>query len=86
MISLLGNFCLLLHIRGDRLSTSPDQLMPVWLWHYQGERYFTVQVLSLGLMIVASFLWRLVWSCRIGNREPGPGVGVQIRILCAERI
>jgi len=77
-----------LHVRDDGLSLAPDQLARVWLPYYQGERYFTGQVpgMGLGLPMVASLLWRIGGSCRIGNRTPGPGVDVEICIPFAERI
>jgi DNA-binding response OmpR family regulator len=77
-----------LHIRDDGLALAPDQLARVWLPYYQGERYFTGQVpgMGLGLPMVASLLWRIGGSCRIGNRTPGPGVDVEICIPFAERI
>jgi DNA-binding response OmpR family regulator len=77
-----------LHVRDDGLSLAPDQLARVWLPYYQGERHFTGQVpgMGLGLPMVASLLWRIGGSCRIGNREPGPGVDVEICIPFAERI
>jgi two-component system cell cycle response regulator len=80
------NDALLLHVRDDGRSLAPDQLAQVWLPYYQGERYFTGQVpgMGLGLPMVASLLWRIGGSCRIGNREPGPGVDVEIRIPFAE--
>jgi two-component system, cell cycle response regulator len=82
------NNTLLLHVRDDGLSLAPDQLAQVWLPYYQGERYFTGQVpgIGLGLPMVASLLWRIGGSCRIVNREPGPGIDVEIRIPFAARI
>jgi two-component system cell cycle response regulator len=77
-----------LYIRDDGLSLAPDQLARVWLPYYQGERFFTGQVpgMGLGLPMVASLLWRIGGSCRISNREPGPGVDVEICIPFAKRI
>jgi len=76
-----------LQIRDDGRSLAPDQLARVWLPYYQGERFFTGQVpgMGLGLPMVASLLWRIGGSCRIGNREPGPGVEVELSIPFAER-
>jgi DNA-binding response OmpR family regulator len=76
-----------LHVRDDGRSLPPDQLARVWLPYYQGERFFTGQVpgMGLGLPMVASMLWRIGGSCRISNREPGPGIDVEIRIPLAER-
>jgi two-component system, cell cycle response regulator len=81
------NNALQLRIRDDGRSLAPDQLARAWLPYYQGERYFTGQVpgMGLGLPMVASLLWRIGGSCRISNREPGPGVDVEICIPFAER-
>jgi DNA-binding response OmpR family regulator/anti-sigma regulatory factor (Ser/Thr protein kinase) len=82
------NNALELHVRDDGLSLAPEQLARVWLPYYQGERFFTGQVpgMGLGLPMVASLLWRIGGSCRMNNREPGPGVDVEVRIPFAERI
>ena len=42
--------------------------------------------MGLGLPMVASLLWRIGGLCQIVNREPGPGVEVEIRIPFAERV
>ncbi|HEU5100290.1 MAG TPA: HAMP domain-containing sensor histidine kinase, partial [Roseiflexaceae bacterium] len=77
-----------IHVRDDGVRLSPDQLDRVWLPYYQGERYFTGQVpgMGLGLPMVAGLVWRVGGSCWISNREPGPGVDVEIRIPFAERV
>jgi signal transduction histidine kinase len=84
--TMRDNDALLLHVRDDGLSLAPDQLAQVWLPYYQGERYFTGQVpgIGLGLPMVASMLWQIGGSCRLSNREPGPGVDVEIRIPFAQ--
>jgi len=84
--TMRDNDALLLHVRDDGLSLAPDQLAQVWLPYYQGERNFTGQVpgIGLGLPMVASMLWQIGGSCRLSNREPGPGVDVEIRIPFAE--
>jgi two-component system, cell cycle response regulator len=77
-----------LHVRDDGLSLAPDQLARVWLPYYQGERFFTGQVpgMGLGLPMIASLLWRIGGSCRISNRDPGPGIDVEVRIPFAEPV
>jgi two-component system cell cycle response regulator len=77
-----------LRVRDDGRSLAPDQLARAWLPYYQGERFFTGQVpgMGLGLPMVASLLWRIGGSCRISNREPGPGVDVEICIPFAEQL
>jgi DNA-binding response OmpR family regulator len=81
------NDALVLYVRDDGVSLAPDQLAKAWLPYYQGERFFTGQVpgMGLGLPMVASLLWRIDGSCQIANREPGPGVEVELRIPFAER-
>jgi two-component system, cell cycle response regulator len=74
-----------LHICDDGQTLSPDQLANAWLPYYQGERYFTGQVpgMGLGLPMVAALIWRLGGSCRLYNRTPGPGIGVELVIPLA---
>jgi signal transduction histidine kinase len=76
-----------LQIRDDGRTLAPDQLARVWLPYYQGERFFTGQMpgMGLGLPMVASLLWRIGGSCRIGNREGRPGVEVELTIPFAEQ-
>jgi DNA-binding response OmpR family regulator len=82
------NNSLLMHVCDNGQSLAPSQLARVWLPYYQGERYFTGQVpgMGLGLPMVANLLWRIGGSCRISNREPGPGVDVEIRIPFANSV
>jgi len=63
----------------DGLTLSPEQLAQVWTPYYQGEKYFTGQVsgMGLGLPMVASLVWGVGGTCRIYNREEGPGVVVE---------
>jgi DNA-binding response OmpR family regulator len=78
---------IVIHVRDDGVSLAPDQLQRAWLPYYQGERYFTGQVpgMGLGLPMVASLLWRVGGSCVLSNREPGPGIDIEIRIPFVER-
>jgi signal transduction histidine kinase len=77
-----------IHVRDDGVRLAPSQLERAWLPYYQGERYFTGQVpgMGLGLPMVAGLVWRVGGSCRISNREPGPGIDVEIRIPSVEPI
>ncbi len=52
----------------------------MWTPYYQGEKYFTGEVvgMGLGLSMVASIVWSLGGSYQMYNREPGPGVTVEI--------
>jgi DNA-binding response OmpR family regulator len=71
----------------DGQKLSPEQLAKAWLPYYQGERYFTGQLagMGLGLPMVAALIWRIGGACRIYNREPGPGVGVELIVPLAGR-
>jgi DNA-binding response OmpR family regulator/anti-sigma regulatory factor (Ser/Thr protein kinase) len=77
-----------IHVRDDGVRLAPSQLERAWLPYYQGERYFTGQVpgMGLGLPMVAGLVWRVGGTCRISNREPGPGIDVEIRIPSVEPI
>jgi CheY-like chemotaxis protein len=71
-----------IHVRDDGQTLSPEQLMKAWQPYYQAERFFTGQVagMGLGLSMVAALIWRVGGSCRLSNREPGPGVIVELII------
>jgi signal transduction histidine kinase len=73
-------------VRDDGQSLTADQLARVWLPYYQGERYFTGQVpgMGLGLPMVATLMWRVGGAYAIGNRQPGPGIEVELTIPIAE--
>ncbi len=60
----------------------PSSSVKVWQPYYQAERFFTGQVtgMGLGLPMVAALIWRIGGTCRIYNREFGPGVGVELII------
>ncbi len=67
-------------ISDDGLTLSPKQLAQIWIPYYQGEKYFTGEVsgMGLGLPMVASLMWSINGNCRIYNRQPGPGVVVEL--------
>lgn len=69
-----------LKIADDGLTLSPEQLALAWKPYYQGEKYFTGESpgMGLGLSKVALLVWEIGGSCRIRNREPGPGVVVEL--------
>ena len=69
----------------DGASLTPEQLGQVWVPYYQVEKGFSGQVpgMGLGLAIVASLLWGVGGSYRIVNREPGPGVIVEMVVPLA---
>jgi CheY-like chemotaxis protein len=70
----------------DGQTLSPDQLTKAWLPYFQGERFFTGQMIGmgLGLPMVAALLWRVGGTCRIYNRDPGPGVGIELVVPLVE--
>ena len=72
-------------VSDNGVSLSPEQLIQVWQPYYQAEKYFTgeVQGMGLGLTMVAMRMWGVGGSCRIANRENGPGVVVTLQIPCA---
>ncbi len=71
-----------IQIADNGLTLSPEQLTQVWTPYYQGEKYFTGQVegMGLGLSMVALLIWNAGGSCRIYNREEGPGVVIELEI------
>ena len=74
------------NICDDGLALSPEQLAQVWTPYYQGEKYFAGEVtgMELGLPMVASLVWGVGGTCRIHNREEGPGVVVELVLPLAE--
>ena len=69
-----------IQIRDDGLTLSPEQLAQVWLPYYQGDKHFTGEVagMGLGLSKVAMLVWSVGGTCRINNREAGPGLVVEL--------
>ena len=74
-----------LQIRDDGVTLSPALLARVWGPYYQGEKWFTGEVvgMGLGLPLVATIVWGAGGSCRIQNRADGPGVVVTLDLPCA---
>jgi two-component system cell cycle response regulator len=69
-----------LQICDDGVTLSPAQLVQAWTPYYQGEKYFTGEFhgMGLGLSMVASLVWGVGGTCRLFNREDGPGVVVEL--------
>jgi len=69
-------------IADDGLVLSPEQLANAWRPYYQGEKYFTGEAegMGLGLSLVATLVWRVGGSVHIYNRQPEPGVVVELVI------
>ncbi|NJN92637.1 MAG: response regulator [Anaerolineales bacterium] len=74
------NQAISIKVTDDGLTLSPEQLAQVWTPYYQGEKYFTGEVagMGLGLSMVASTILSLGGSYQMYNREPGPGVTVEL--------
>ena len=73
-----GRLCL--QVRDNGSTLGPQQLERAWSPYYQNEKYFTGQMpgMGLGLAMVASMVWSVGGTCRIHNREQGPGVVVEL--------
>jgi two-component system cell cycle response regulator len=71
-----------LQVADDGLTLSPDQLLKMWRPYYQAESGFSGQVpgIGLGLAMVSTLVWRVGGACRAYNREPGPGVVVELAL------
>ena len=74
-----------LRIADDGQTLSPDQIEQVWKPYYQGEKEFTGEVsgMGLGLAMVAFLVWEKGGECRMINRDPGPGVVVELLLPLA---
>ena len=73
---------LCIQVNDDGISLSPDQLSQVWTPYYQGEKHFTGEItgMGLGLSTVATLIWGIGGTCQIFNRDPGPGLTVELII------
>lgn len=80
-----GNSQLTLRIGDNGLTLSPRQLANAWLPYIQGEKDFTGEVpgMGLGLSTVSAIVWGVGGSCRLSNREAGPGVVVELTLPLA---
>jgi K+-sensing histidine kinase KdpD len=84
--SCFGGKAISLKISDDGLILSPEQLAQVWMPYYQGEKFFTGEAagMGLGLSTVASLVWEVDGTCRLHNRDNGPGVVVELVIPTAQ--
>ncbi len=75
-----------LRITDNGLTLSPEQLSKAWAPYYQGEKFFTGEAVGMGLSLsmVASLVWEVGGTCRLYNREPGPGVVVELELPLAK--
>jgi DNA-binding response OmpR family regulator len=64
----------------DGVTLSPDQLAEVGTPYYQAEKMFSgeVQGMGLGLAMVAALLWSVGGHYHIANRDPGPGLTIEL--------
>jgi two-component system, cell cycle response regulator len=73
-------------VSDNGLTLSSNQLSRAWMPYFRGEQGAAgVQPgMGLGLAVVASLLWQVGGSCRIYNREPAPGLVVELHIPLEE--
>lgn len=71
-----------IRICDDGVTLAPDQLVHAWTPYYQGEKFFTGQVngMGLGLAMVSTLVWGVGGTRRLINREPGPGIIVELTL------
>jgi DNA-binding response OmpR family regulator len=74
-----------LTVGDDGVHVPPELLARVWVPYFQNEKGFSGSVdgMGLGLSVVASVIWGVGGSCRIHNRENGPGIVVELAIPLA---
>ena len=74
-------------IADDGVSLSPEQLKYIWTPYYQGEKFFTGESsgIGLGLPMVASLVWSMNGDCLAYNRNPAPGVVIELRLPTQEQ-
>lgn len=71
-----------LRVQDDGVSLSPERLSQIGTPFFQGEKFFTGEMpgMGLGLATIRSIVWEAGGSCRAGNVDPGPGVGIDIEL------
>ncbi len=68
-----------LRVADDGVTLSPAQLAHAWAPYYQGNKFSAEDAgMGLGLATVAAIVWHVGGSCRLLNRDPGPGVIAEI--------
>ncbi len=70
----------MLRVKDNGQTLSPEQLARVWEPYYQAEKLFTGEVvgMGLGLSVVFTLVWNAGGMSRIYNRDDGPGVVVEV--------
>jgi DNA-binding response OmpR family regulator len=76
----------LLRVSDNGLTLSPAHIDKLWHPYYQAEKYFTGQVpgMGLGLSTIANLVWQAGGECQLHNRNPAPGVIVELSFPLAE--
>ena len=84
-LSLSHSHLAVLRVADDGLILSAEELERVWLPYYQIEKNVTGEVegLGMGLARVASLLWSVGGTWSLCNRDPGPGVVVELGVPLA---
>ena len=84
--SLIAPGKISLRFADNGVSLSPKQLAQAWTPYYQGEKYFTGEAIGmgLGLPLVASLVWSIGGVCHIYNRDPGPGIVIELNLPIAK--
>jgi two-component system, cell cycle response regulator len=86
-IACLPTRAVSIQVMDDGTTLSPGQLVKVWTPYYQAEKGFSGSVpgMGLGLAMIASLLWSVGGTYSMTNREPGPGVVVELVIPLAQQ-
>lgn len=71
-----------IRVLDDGITLAPIELKRVWMPYYQAEKDFSGQVagMGLGLSLVSALLWSVGGKYTISNRDPGPGIVVELII------
>jgi two-component system cell cycle response regulator len=86
-ITLTGEGQICMKFSDNGLSLTAKQLQWALLPYFQGEKNFTGEVpgMGLGLPMVASLIWQVGGQIRLTNRDPGPGLQVELILPPVEK-
>lgn len=75
-----------MYVCDDGLTLTAQQLQWALQPYFQGEKHFTGEApgMGLGIPTVASLVWQVGGKIRLANREPGPGVQVELILPLAK--